>query len=259
MEESPRGLNRAYLGLLIALMAATASARSDLFLGALRTGWRELSRGGFPFWKTALEAALFGMILLLTACAVPRRANPRKDSLIFAFGCLFGWIAEAWGTRAGVWRYYTGETPPLWIVPAWGLAGLVIDRASRAAERRFSPGWTPRAQASGYYTLACAFAASFALFVFPASAQASSLGLFAAFLAGLLIRPRPSDFWLFATGAACVFFADFWGVTNRCWAYHTQRPGNPAGAAEGIAFGMLFDAALVLLSIKSARALGPKL
>ena len=30
-----------------------------------------------------------------------------------------------------LWQYYTGEPPPLWIIPAWPVAQLAINRIVR--------------------------------------------------------------------------------------------------------------------------------
>ena len=30
-----------------------------------------------------------------------------------------------------LWTYYTGESPPLWIIPAWNIANLAINRIVR--------------------------------------------------------------------------------------------------------------------------------
>ena len=57
----------------------------------------------------------------------------------------------------------------------------------------------------------------------------------------------------FAAGFSTVFFADFWGTTNGCWEYYRlERPG---GLWQGIAFGMTFDAVVVLASLRLARSL----
>ena len=62
---------------------------------------------------------------------------------------LLGGLYEYLGTTFGEWTYLTGEQPPLWIVPLWGiacvamnnLAGLVrqvIDQGAKAVGRKIS-------------------------------------------------------------------------------------------------------------------------
>ena len=46
-----------------------------------------------------------------------------------------GLVIEAWGTQTLLWTYYTAERPPLWIIPAWPIASLTIDRLARLADR----------------------------------------------------------------------------------------------------------------------------
>lgn len=77
----------------------------------------------------------------------------------------------------------------------------------------------------------------------------------AAAAAGLFIGARPDeDFWFLAAGVLCVFFADLWGTTNGCWTYYVQA--GRWGLAEGIFFGMTFDAAAVMVCLRLTRAAG---
>jgi hypothetical protein len=160
-------------------------------------------------------------------------------------------LAEFWGTRLGLWTYYTGEAPPLWIVPAWSVGALVIERLAARA-RASSLSWP--LPASWLWPMMCAFvllSTSWLALTGPGGAWRWA-GPFVV-LAVLLWRRRPEDGVILAVGAACVFFADLWGVTNNCWRYHLQ--GQAGGVWQGIAFGMGFDAAVVLGALKAVDAL----
>ena len=58
-------------------------------------------------------------------------ADIRKDALLIAVSFAGGFLIESWGTHTGLWSYYTGEKPPLWIIPAWPIATLAIERLER--------------------------------------------------------------------------------------------------------------------------------
>jgi hypothetical protein len=59
------------------------------------------------------------------------RANLKTDALIIFVGVFGGLAIESWGTQTNLWHYYTNERPPLWIIPAWPIASLSIDRITR--------------------------------------------------------------------------------------------------------------------------------
>jgi len=62
---------------------------------------------------------------------------------------LLGGLYEYLGTTFGEWTYLTGEQPPLWIVPLWGIACVamhnladllrwVIEKGAKAVGRKIS-------------------------------------------------------------------------------------------------------------------------
>ncbi|MEK7747006.1 MAG: hypothetical protein AAB576_10095 [Elusimicrobiota bacterium] len=247
-----------YLALVVGFIAAIALLRLDLFLAAGKVTLLQLERGGPARWKLIGEVLLFGGILLATARLIPARVEPRRDGAIAVLATVAGFVAEYWGTHAGLWTYYTRERPPLWIVPAWTLGALVIDRLGSRAESTLAPRCGAAAHRAAYWTLLIFFLLVTMSFVFPRPSLASYGGL-AALAAALAYRAEARrDAWLFAAGLACVFFADLWGVTNNCWRYHTQAGRSPGGAAFGILFGMFFDTAVVLACLKAARGLALK-
>ena len=244
-----------YLALVVGFIAAIALLRFDLFLAAGKVTLMRLEGGGPARWKLIGEVVLFGGILLATARLIPARVEPLRDGTIAVLATAAGYVAEYWGTHAGIWTYYTRERPPLWIVPAWTLGALVIDRLGSRAETDLGPRLDDAKHRATYWTLLILFLLVTVSFVFPRPSLASFAGL-AALAAFLAYKPEPRrDAWLFAAGLACVFFADLWGVTNNCWRYHTQAGHSPGGAAFGILFGMFFDTSVVLACLKAARGL----
>ncbi len=242
-------LRLAYAALVAAAFVGVALWRLDLVLLAARVTARTFARGGATRWKLLGEIVLFCAILAGTWKALPWKPRPARDAAVLLLGLAAGWAAEAWGTRLGLWHYYTGERPPLWIVPAWPLGAALIERLGERARARW--GAAPR---SAYWAASLAVAAYCLAFSRPwLDRPVGWLGAVAAG-AALLAVPEPAeDFWLLAAGLACVFFADLWGTTNGCWAYWLRH--EPFGLIRGIAFGMAFDAAVAVGCLRLARRL----
>lgn len=81
-------------------------------------------------WWLYFDWLLVGIFLFMSFTIVAR-ADLRRDLLIVLVATLGGLVIEAWGTQTNLWHYYTSERPPLWIVPAWPIATLSIDRITR--------------------------------------------------------------------------------------------------------------------------------
>ena len=218
-----------------------------MLLAARATG-STFARGGTARWRLLGEIVLFCAILGGTWRALPWKPRPAHDAAVLVLGLAAGWAAEAWGTRLGLWHYYTGERPPLWIVPAWPLGAALIDRLGERARSRFG-----RAPAAAYWGTALAVTAGCLAFSGPwLGAPAGWLGAAAVAAALFSSRDPGADAWPLWAGLACVFFADLWGTTNGCWAYWLR--GRPGGLWLGIGFGMAFDAAVALGCLRAARA-----
>src|SRR5574341_589505 len=83
------------------------------------------------WWRTVdwLLLGIFGFMSI----TIITRANLKTDLLIVFVGVCGGLAIESWGTQTNLWHYYTAERPPLWIIPAWPIASLSIDRITRAS------------------------------------------------------------------------------------------------------------------------------
>ena len=78
-------------------------------------------------WWLYMDWLLIGIFLFMSI-AIVARANLTRDSLIILVATLGGLAIESWGTQTNLWHYYTAERPPLWIIPAWPIATLTINR-----------------------------------------------------------------------------------------------------------------------------------
>ena len=94
-------------------------------LGGWRNGWLILRQVGLGGWLL-----LAGVVLLLVY-----GSDYRRDVPLFAAGVLLGYWGEWWGTTRGVWTYWNGATPPVYLPPLWGLGLLSVERLSRLLRR----------------------------------------------------------------------------------------------------------------------------
>ena len=188
----------------------------------------------YPFWQQVdwlLIAIFLVMSLLITS-----RPNLRHDLPILLVGAAGGLVIETWGTQSGLWAYFTGERPPLWIIPAWPIANLAIDRIDRWLDQSLPA--IPRQAARGLYVLV--FAGFFLLmlpFIWPA--RTAPLTLAALGLCLFLILTPPDlrrTLLTFLAGTALGYFLERWGTTRECWVYWTQQtPPFFAVLAHGMA------------------------
>ena len=77
-------------------------------------------------WRQ-IDWLLLGIFTTMTFL-IMANADIKKDWVIVLIGLFGGLTIEGWGTQTLLWTYYTNERPPLWIIPAWPVASLSIDR-----------------------------------------------------------------------------------------------------------------------------------
>ncbi len=187
-----------------------------------------------PFWLQFdwLLVGIFAAMSLLIMAG----ADVRLDARIILVGLAGGLVIEAWGTQTNLWTYYTLERPPLWIIPAWPIAGLSIDRLYRLLDvflPRDRRGWTRRL----YWIVLGGFTILMVIFVWPTldrSLTWMALGL----CAFLILTPTDHRAALltFAAGSGLGYFLERWGTTRQCWTYYTlQTPPLFAVLAHGMA------------------------
>lgn len=175
------------------------------------------------------------MTLLIMA-----RADLKSDALIVGVGFAGGLVIESWGTQTHLWTYFTLERPPLWIIPAWPIAGLSIDRLYRLLDHLITP-HVSRFAFDVFKPLYWSTLLTFYLltlhFVWPTLDK--SLTIAALVLCALLIT-TPTDYraalLTFAAGSGLGYFLELWGTTRACWVYYTlETPPLFAVLAHGMA------------------------
>jgi hypothetical protein len=174
----------------------------------------------------------FGVMFLL----VMARASLRTDAPVLLVGLAGGTLVESWGTRTHLWTYYTHESPPLWILPAWPIATLAIDRLSAELLRR-TERWSARVFDLAYWPIFLGFYGLLLNFVGPTLEQPLS-ALAVAVVLFLVFTPqdRRIEVLIFLAGSGLGYFLERWGTTRECWTYYTgQTPPLFAVLAHGMA------------------------
>ena len=186
------------------------------------------------FWRQMDWLLLFDFLVM--TILIMANANIKKDWTIFAIGLIGGLVIESWGTQTELWVYYTNERPPLWIIPAWPIASLSIDRLFSLLRR-----WTQKLPEKIFVFLHwLIFPVFFALMIkFTQYTFDKSLTLMALFLCTFLILTQKdyrASVLTFAAGAGLGYFLELWGTTRLCWIYYTYEfPPLFAVLAHGMA------------------------
>jgi hypothetical protein len=188
----------------------------------------------FPIW-TQLDWLLLGLFAFMSL-AIMAGADIKRDAWIVWIGLCGGLVIEGWGTQTQLWTYFTHERPPLWIIPAWPIASLTIDRLARWIDAR-TQAIPARFFRNGYWGILPVFYVLMLAFVWPTLDE--SLTLLALLSCALLIlSPADIRFALitFLAGSALGLFLEIWGTTRLCWTYYThQTPPVFAVFAHGLA------------------------
>jgi hypothetical protein len=218
-----------------------------------------------PWWRY-MDWLLIGIFLFMSLTIISR-ANLKTDGLIIFVGVFGGLAIESWGTQTNLWHYYTAERPPLWIIPAWPIASLSIDRITRSLIF-FTTKDTKDTKKSKknsfltvvsfvfnfkilYWIIFASFYVLMLLFVAPTFDK--SYTWLSLLLCGLLIL-TPTDHRVavltFLAGAGLGYYLELWGTTRECWTYYTfQKPPLFAVLAHGMAAVAFWRAGLVIKQI----------
>lgn len=188
----------------------------------------------YSFW-VQFDWLLLGIFLGMSLL-IMYKANLQKDIPIIMVGLAGGFIIESWGTQTNLWVYYTFERPPLWIIPAWPIASLAIDRLFQIMKKiniRISNPFTK----IFYWFFFLGFMFLMIPFVLPTLGK--SLTIMALFLCVFIIfTPVDQKAMLltFIAGSILGYFLELWGTTRLCWSYYTlQTPPIFAVLAHGMA------------------------
>ncbi len=205
-------------------------------------------------WWRYIDWLLLGVFFFMSITIVAR-ANLKTDLLIVFVGICGGLAIESWGTQTNLWHYYTAERPPLWIIPAWPIASLSIDRITRflnwmidQTAKRIKPTDYRSLTTALYWLTFATFLTLMLVFVSP-TFDKSYTWLSLALCVLLIVTPTDHRFALltFIAGAGLGYFLELWGTTRECWMYYTyQTPPLFAVLAHGMAAVAFWRAGLLV-------------
>jgi hypothetical protein len=218
-------------------------------------------------WWLYMDWLLLGIFAFMSLTIITH-ASLGRDALIVLVGMIGGLVIEAWGTQTNLWFYYTAERPPLWIIPAWPIASLSIDRLTRALSAGLTL-FTDRIKASSrqnlpgndhqpgsvskmiYLIIFGSFFLLLLLFTAPTFDKIATI-MSVLLVALLILTPTDHGFALltFLAGSGLGYFLELWGTTRQCWTYYTyQTPPLFAVLAHGMAAVAFWRAGLLVGSI----------
>ena len=175
-------------------------------------------------------------IFLAMSLLIMAGADFKKDIWIILVGLGGGLMIEAWGTQTNIWTYYTNERPPLWIIPAWPIASLSIDRLVSIINL-IKMGRYPGFFKLFYWIIFILFFSLMVFYVYPTFDK--PLTWIAVFIT-LFIVITPNNHRIacltFVSGISLGYFLEKWGTTRLCWTYYTmETPPLFAVCAHGLA------------------------
>ncbi len=202
-----------------------------------------------PLW-VQLDWLLLGVFAAMSLL-IMSGADLKADALIVAVGLAGGLVIESWGTQTNLWTYYTLERPPLWIIPAWPIASLAIDRLYRTLTQ-ITNLQLPISKIL-YWLIFPAFYLLMLFFVWPTLNK--SFTWIALGLCALLIA-TPTDHrgavLTFAAGTGLGYFLERWGTTRECWTYYTREtPPFFAVLAHGMAAVAFWRTGLLFRTVRT--------
>jgi hypothetical protein len=186
-------------------------------------------------WWLYMDWLLIGIFSFMSLTIIAK-ADLRRDAKIVLVGLVGGLAIEGWGTQTNIWFYYTQERPPLWIIPAWPIASLSIDRITRLLSH-ILPKAQERFYRGAYWLTFGLFYLLMLIFVFPTLDK--SLTWLALIICALIIlseKEQRTSWLIFLAGSGLGYFLEVWGTTRECWTYYTyQTPPLFAVLAHGMA------------------------
>ena len=215
-------------------------------------------------WWLYMDWLLLGVFLFMSITIVAR-ANLKTDVLIVFVGICGGLAIESWGTQTNLWHYYTAERPPLWIIPAWPIASLSIDRITRLInwtierlQTRFEFIIHHSTFSILYWIIFASFLTLMLIFVSPTFDKSYT---WLATLLCILLIVTPTDYRFalltFIAGAGLGYFLELWGTTRECWMYYTfQKPPLFAVLAHGMAAVAFWRAGLMVKMVMGKIGIG---
>lgn len=124
----------------------------------------------------------------------------------------------------------------MWIIPAWPIASLSIDRLFRLMNAKIK-NQIPKVISIFYWLVFLGFFIYMLYFVYPTMDKSLTI-MALALCAFLILTPvdQRAMLFTFLAGSGLGYFLELWGTTRYCWMYYTgQTPPFFAVLAHGMA------------------------
>jgi len=178
-------------------------------------------RSDLPFW--AQMDWLLLMDFLIMTILIIFNADLKRDIPLAAIALVGGLLIEAWGTQTELWTYYTNERPPLWIIPAWPIAFLSVNRLVQLIDHVLTK-LSQRLVEISYWVVFSGFYILMLFYIWPTISNLLSIA--AIILCAMLILTNSNKkyalFYLLA-GSGLGYFLELWGTSRACWTYYSHE------------------------------------
>lgn len=209
-------------------------------------------------WEDFDALLVFSWVLMVGLGAW--RVRPRRDLVLASVAFAGGAIIETWGTRSGLWTYFTHEEPPLFILPAWPFAAVATERVSYLVSKGAArvPPKIVRSLEIGAMFVFCILLVRWTMTAW--FSKWTWIAYAFVVLVCVTSRANRGDLARFVAGSILGYLLEYWGTTRECWVYYDGlTPPLAAVLSHGfatVAFGRL--ASWVQLAIEGARSGMPR-
>jgi len=227
-----------------------------------------IGAGSGVVWREYLSLTWVDFDPLLVACWVLLvalagwRFSLKRDLPLAGVAFIGGAMIETWGTRSGLWTYFTNEKPPLFILPAWPLAALATERITRAFDyvlERVKLGRGAIRAVHGTVFLAFCML----LWTWTARGRQHPTTMLAYTFVAITCfsgRTPRADLLRFGAGSLLGWLLEYWGTTRHCWTYWDGgTPPVPAVLSHGLATVAFARGVGILQSLIESRGRGAQL
>lgn len=172
-----------------------------------------------PFWLQV--DWLLILVFLFMSLLIMINPDIRKDFPLAVIALAGGFVIEFWGTRTGLWTYYTHEQPPLWIIPAWPIAFLSVNRIVKFLDYMLT--WkNNKFKQIIYWVIFTGFFVFLIIYTLPTIQNV--LTIIVVILCAFIIITNPDknrSIYYFLAGSGLGYFLELWGTTRGCWVYYS--------------------------------------
>jgi len=203
-----------------------------------------------PFWYQV--DWLLIMIFLVMSLLIMINSDIKRDVPLVIIALAGGYLIEFWGTQTGLWTYYTYEQPPLWIIPAWPIAFLSVNRIVELLNHMIS--WNNNKSVTIiYWLIFTGFFIFLIIYTYPTINKL--LTIFVILLCAFIIiinSDKMRSIYFFFAGSGLGYFLELWGTSRGCWVYYSgEKPPLFTVFAHGFATVSIWTVYVLLRKVVS--------